>query len=373
MTTEAPTTPTTAPNEAPAPSAATDLDAQLDAVLRESRTEAETSTEANSTESDAAPPSPPEAKQAKAEDAPTARFLRTKAAELTKIETELAAKRGELATSEKLHAEKLAKADRLDALLAAIKEDPAAAIEELVGEDIGDFSQRLSRHVLGHDPSAKKLSTVEKEIAELKAKLAEKDAAEAKRVEQEKQAAQAAVAEREVVGKYAAHVEAQPERWPTLQRIDNLELAQAASRYRLRMEALTGERPSWDDTNDALEQQAALQLTKQKAASPAAPAQAASKPASRTLSPESSTERGTMRELTLEEKLDAVLREARALQIVVAGCEVRAPVAKCRRDKNQAENSTVEPTERAPPWPIIPLSRFRSFSRRSLATSRRKT
>ena len=293
------------------------LDEQLEAVEAEARASRETEPEEDDGPAfvEAAKDEPKEktepAKEAPKGDAPTAKLLKAKAAELTRLEMDLAAKRGELQTSEKVHAEKLAKAEKFDAFVKALKDDPVSALEQL-GEDISDFSDRLAKGVFGHDANGKKLGGVEKELAEIKAKLAEREKTEAERATAEKQKQDDAARAEQAKTHYLSVTEKGADRWPSLQRIEVEELASAAGNYRIRMQALTGRWPSFEDTNDALEEHAARELAKRETTTKApAPTKQAPRTLSRTLVPEAAAERGNGRELTLDEKLEMVERQER--------------------------------------------------------------
>lgn len=255
---------------------------------------------------------PDAAKEAPKAEVASAKVLKTKAAELTKLELDLAAKRGELTTAEKVHADKLASAETFAAFRKALKDDPAAALE-LIGEDISDFSERLSKAVFGHDATGKKLTGVAKELADLRTKLEAREKSDEERETAQRQAQEQAANVAKAKNAYLDLTASDAGRWPSLQRVEVEELATAAGNYRLRMQAATGKWPSFEDTNDALEEAAARELARRESATkPPAPAKPAPRPASRTLVPTAAAERGNARELTLEEKLELVERQERA-------------------------------------------------------------
>jgi len=294
------------------------LDEQLEAVEAEARASREDEPGDEeldvATEAPKAKPEPAketkEAKEAPKGDAPTAKLLKTKAAELTRLEMGIEAKRGELVAREAAMTEKIASADAFAAFRKALKDDPAAALE-LIGEDISDFSERLSKAVFGHDAGAKKLTGVERELTEIKAKLAAREDTEAKREADAKHEREEAARAVQAKTNYLDLTARDAGRWPSLQRVETEELATAAGNYRIRMQALTGMWPTFEDTNDALEEHAARELAKREATRSPAPAKPAARPASRTLVPEAAAERGNGRELTLDEKLEMVERQER--------------------------------------------------------------
>lgn len=330
MTTEATTETTEAtPTEAPS------LDEQLRAIAAEA-SQATADQEAETTEETPAEEPKPEAAKppAKAAETASAKLLRTKAVELTNLEVSLAAKRGELATKEAAFADKLAKADRFDAFVKQLADDPKGALEELIGdEDFADFTNRIARAALGHDPKTKKLSGVEKELAEVKAKL---DAQEKARADEAAQIANARNIQAGIAEYKKLTVEGK-ERWPSLhdESVNPDELLKSVSNYRLRIEAASGVRPSFEDANDAIEEYLAPIVAKEIAkreAAKAEAARAAAKPAPKgnpkMLAPDAGTQRTATRELSLEEQLAAIVKEHNASARALAGCEASEQVAK---------------------------------------------
>lgn len=262
-----------------------------------------------------------EAPRAKLEAKPTetvsAKVVKAKMAELTKLEMDLAAKRGELATSEKVHAEKLAKSEKYDALMRGLRDNPGETLQELLGEDMSEITERLAKATLGHDPNARKLTGVEKELADIKAKLDAKEKAEADAAKA-KADAEAAQKQFEAAAEaYLADVAADPKRWPALQEVDEQELVRNTDAYMKRMFALTGKKITEAEAADAMEELALKnpEIVARLAKKNGAPAKEGlgaknTKTSGKTLTPSASAERGTTRELSLDEKLAAAERDA---------------------------------------------------------------
>lgn len=318
MTTEATVETTEAPaTEAAAPS----LDEQLRAIVAEANAaQAKQDGEPDPEPAEAAPAEAPkpEAEKPKPSETATAKLLRTKGEALAKLEMGIEAKRGELAQRETALADKLAKADRFDAFVKQLAEDPKGALEDLIGdEDFGDFTNRIARAALGHDPKTKKLSGVEKELAEVKAKL---DAQEKAKADEAAQVANARNIQAGIT-EYKKLTAEGKARWPSLhdESVNPDELLRSVSNYRLRIEAATGTRPSFEDANDAIEEYLRPLVAKEIAKREAAKAEAAkvaAKPAVKTnptmLAPDAGTQRTSTRELSLEEQLAAILKEHNA-------------------------------------------------------------
>lgn len=311
MTTEAPATETVA-DSSPSTPAVSSVDAQIRAFLDAQESGADEQTdqaqEEAPEETSAAKAAPKKAEPPKTE-APSAKAIREKAAALTKIEVDLAAKRGEIDTRERVFAEKLAKADQFDKVAALFADDPVAALAALGLDEDAVYDRLVDAH-LKSDPAAKKLTAQEKRLAELEAKLDAQEKAKAAAAEEEAKVAEIVKQGKANVAAYLSTTAAGADRWPTLQTIDEEELAQAANDFGLRRAELTGRLPSYEEINNALEKEAARILAEKRAAE--AQSKASPRPqrtGTKTITPEATSDRGATKKLTVEDKMRAYLDE----------------------------------------------------------------